>query len=437
MHLQEENSTATPRRQHTGVTTSPHNHFTTYPPSVSFPDDNCMPIRICVDVATQPPVRGQSPALSPPGQVACGPVDEHEKALGTLTKSRNPPPALQRWKLQGIAAKLLPAERVANCLRKRISVATDVMIVRGDGHTHYAGLQYCGSVWSCPICAAKVGKARHDELQQAIDNAQAQGYHVFLFTLTAPHKLQDSLDSLLPKLTQARRLFRNRKTWKRLAKKWGLVGTITDKEALHGANGWHVHFHELLIVKAGSRPDKDFRELLEAWRSACEDAGLARPNNHGLDIRGGRSAAGYVSKWGCAEEITLHHSKVPLSLDSLTPWGLLARAGEGSDYHAGLFLDFFRNFKGRRQLHWSKGLRDLLDLGEEISDEDIAGKVTPDEVVLRIPVQAWGVVLHYNARAILLHLAHDYGEDIAEEFLAVLVIRYISDRFQFSPAPPG
>ena len=54
------------------------------------------------------------------------------------------------------------------------------------GTAHYSGLQTCGSVWSCPICAAKITERRRLEVQDAINQHRQAGGEVQLLTLTTP-----------------------------------------------------------------------------------------------------------------------------------------------------------------------------------------------------------------------------------------------------------
>jgi len=61
-------------------------------------------------------------------------------------------------------------------------------------------------------------------------------------------------------------------------------------------------------------------------------------------------------------------------LDGITPELREVAAALGIDKkRAGaLWLDFFSAFKGTRQLYWSNGLRDLLGLSEEKTDQELA-----------------------------------------------------------------
>ena len=63
---------------------------------------------------------------------------------------------VQRFALQSVARSILPESRTAKCLRIRAHDC-DVQVWKSKEHgtASYGGLQTCGSVWACPVCAAK------------------------------------------------------------------------------------------------------------------------------------------------------------------------------------------------------------------------------------------------------------------------------------------
>ncbi|MCP4967946.1 MAG: hypothetical protein GY926_22265 [bacterium] len=54
---------------------------------------------------------------------------------------------LNRW--------LWPKERVGTCGRRRRRTVTLLRSSKGTG-VSWSGIETCGSVWACPICASKV-----------------------------------------------------------------------------------------------------------------------------------------------------------------------------------------------------------------------------------------------------------------------------------------
>src|SRR5262252_3284611 len=74
-----------------------------------------------------------------------------------------------RWGLRGLlrqeAVSALP--RVARC---GLPIGNShVAIHRGDSDvTHTSGVETCGSIWSCPVCAAKIRNERAEEIKRGL-----------------------------------------------------------------------------------------------------------------------------------------------------------------------------------------------------------------------------------------------------------------------------
>ena len=101
-------------------------------------------------------------------------VDENGRALGIFTKSQviHGSQGFQRsndFLLQDQSAKLLPKERVCNCLKKRIDKTKQREVKYNENRkkAHYANVQRCGSIWSCPVCAKQITEKRREELKRA------------------------------------------------------------------------------------------------------------------------------------------------------------------------------------------------------------------------------------------------------------------------------
>ena len=124
------------------------------------------------------------------------------------------------------------------------------------GQTHgkafYHGLMACGSVWTCPICAAKIAERRRVELQQALEAAKAKGWGIHFVTLTVPHGIGDDLHEILGKLSTALKKLSGNAPFKKAKAQTGLqiYGYIRAQEVTYGVNGWHPHFH-LLVSPRG------------------------------------------------------------------------------------------------------------------------------------------------------------------------------------------
>jgi hypothetical protein len=288
-----------------------------------------------------------------------------------------------------------------------------------------------------------VASQRAEELRLAIAEWEAAGGSVLIVTLTANHVADDSLEGLLDRLTASMR-----ELWAGgWAKRWrasrGQVGMVRNIEVTWGiANGWHPHAHALLFVGRYDHPTIEnlcfYRtptadEVLEAefklkqrWQDVAARHGFEVSLERGATLElvvNGRAASDYMAKddektWGVAEELTWANIKVARGT-RFTPFALLA-ACESSDVGAAplLFQQYANAFKGRRQLYWSRGLRDLLQLGGEVSDEDAAN--AQDDSSEFVAVIETSIYCWIKARGFLcdlLEAADEGGGEYIDSFL--------------------
>ncbi|WP_147310522.1 MULTISPECIES: protein rep [Cupriavidus] len=334
-----------------------------------------------------------------------------------------------RFATQAVSRRLLPEFRVHNCLRVR-SKGREIQVVQSIEYktASYKGLQTCGSVWVCPVCAAKISERRRVELQAAVALHQAQGGQVLLMTLTTPHGRHDDLAKVLDRQAKALKSFNAGRAAQALFDDMGCIGQIRALEVTHGRkravnNGWHPHYHILLFVRSGVDLEAFQGRLFERWRDACVKAGLKAPSEeHGVRLDDGSKAASYASKWGLESEMTKGHIKV--AKDGETPFDFLRAYLEDQDKQAAaLFVEFATVFKGKRQLHWSRGLKKRFGIGEA-SDEEVAAKQDDQAVLLgSISLEQWRAVLRHEGRAIVLELAEKQGWEAVQSYLNSISVR--------------
>ncbi len=329
---------------------------------------------------------------------------------------------LSKWFLQRYAARLLPRERVSTCTRfiKRDRACVDVFT---DGQrAWFKGLQVCGSVWICPVCAVRVSERRREELQQAIDQALGQGYGVQLLTLTFSHGVSDRLHETLPCFGAALRRLKSGKAWQGLKRRYGFLGAVRALEVTYGHNGWHPHSHELLFT---GRPLTKLEQAMlrnaiyVLWRRAVTASGLPAPNReHGVDVRGATDAAGYVGKWGFASELVRPQAKRG-KRKGRSPWGLLVDYALGDERAGRLFREYAKAFKGRNQLFWSKGLRESLGCPERRpSDSQLVspGPSTSGPEPIKVAVldrDTWSLICKEQIHEEILELAVRSEQELA------------------------
>lgn len=344
--------------------------------------------------------------------------------LGIFTKSQSMPEnkGLQRvhdFLLQDQSAKLLPRERVTNCLKRRIDKSKGRFVKYNEERckAHWSNVQRCGSIWTCPVCAKQITEKRREELKQGVKTwkDRFQG-GILLLTLTNSHSASHSLRSLIAGQKKALGyFFGDRKGKFLLDDCLGREYQVRAFEVTHGKNGWHPHYH--ILIFTNGQPLENFFELKQSlskhWINCCQKANLPLPSlQYGLDIRDGSYAEQYVSKWGVESELTKGHIKKGRE-GGLTPFDLLQSSmleHELSEQHGKLYQEFGVAFKGARQLVWSRGLKKLLEI-EEKTDEELAEETENMGIVLEeVPQLIFSLLCKYQKRhTYLTALENDYS----------------------------
>lgn len=340
---------------------------------------------------------------------------------------------VQRFILQSVARKFLPKSRTDKCLILR-QKARDVEVWKSYEFktASFTGLQTCGSVWACPVCSAKIAERRRAEIQSAMAMHRGGAGQVNLLTLTSPHQQNDDLADLLAKQAKALNRFWADRASKVVFQEMGIIGQIRALEVTHGRNsphnnGWHPHYHILMFGGVGvdlrgfdAASLKDWQvRLYLSWAKACKAAGLGEPSYaHGLKLDDGSKAANYVSKWGLEDEMTKGHTKK--ALHGETPFDFLRSyfADPTDKQAAALFIEFAKTFKGKRQLHWSKGLKKRFAIGEK-SDEQVSIEIDDRARLLgSITLEQWKDVISAGGRGMVLSLAASSGWEVVQIYLS-------------------
>lgn len=335
-------------------------------------------------------------------------------------------PALQqsrreKYQLQNAARKLRRGFPVTRCLRWAIPEKHISILHSSEfGKAFYAGLETCGSVWECPVCAAKISERRRVEVLTAMTTHKAAGGHVLLLTLTNPHYFGDQLPDLLAGQAQAMRRMWSTRHAKRLLESIGFVGSIRALEVTHGSNGWHPHFHILLFVQAGLDLERVRREFYVMWSNCCRLAGLPAPSyQHGVSLEDGSKAERYVSKWGLENEMTKGHIKTAKG-KGRTPFDLLRDSASGDKQAGALFVEFANAFKGKRQLVWSNGLKQRFAI-EDCTDIELAERAEENaQLGQELSKDDWKTILSFDVRAEILEAFENGGAYEVAQCLALL-----------------
>jgi len=276
-------------------------------------------------------------------------------------------------RLRDIAGRILPRERVATCGKQ--PCLNHVELRRKGDRAFFSGVETCGSVWTCPVCAGKIAEARRQEVETVLNGHKAAGGVVYMATLTLRHHKFQTANDLRKAVADTWKRVQSGKRWKKEKNNLGFVGSIRAMEVTYGKNGWHPHIHVLFLIKNDDAAENFGVFMFERWARFVEkyDFGKCDPAAFKFEKAERSEAAGdYVGKWGCDAEIT--KGQIKKSNVGRSPWQLLEAAGRGNKQAFKLFQEYAAAFKGARQLTWSKNLKNLFGLMDKNDDEIAAAE---------------------------------------------------------------
>ena len=305
-----------------------------------------------------------------------------------------------------------------------------------DRRAYFANLMTCGSVWACPVCAAKIQQVRAEELRRAIDTWTEQGGQVYMATYTVPHTRSDSLETLLSQFNEAQRKLCMGKPWKRLTAAHGISGQVKGLEVTWGqASGWHPHAHVIYFLEQEASPDLA-ADLFQRWQSATARAGFGELSRRAFTLQDAAKVRTYLTKmgqeylWNAEHELVKSMSKRGRG-SRYTPFDMLRTYLEQPDdgQMLALFAEYAYTFHGRNQLTWSRGLKKRLLNTEGCTDQQVADSIGEhDPVLARITLEQWRVIKRWNMQGTVLQVATDHGRDGLEYLLHSLDSKSNSER---------
>lgn len=306
---------------------------------------------------------------------------------------------------------------------------------------YFVGLQTCGSVWTCPICANRIQEVRRQEIATAMTHFYKSGKQACMVTFTFPHTAKDTLKELLKCFAEALHDFKSGNPWTKFKNKYGFEGLIRSLEITRGGNGWHPHTHELLFIDK-SVNEEEFKEwMINRWLKVCVKSGLVDANDikkqkqfleHSLDFKFNCSTSDYLAKfddksnWGIDREIAKASTKQGKK-DGMHPFELAHRG------YNSLFIEYTEAIKGRAQLFWSRGLKDKVGLND-IQDEDITEEDKEDNFIGALDKDYWSKTIKTELRAKVLEMVED-GKKI--EYIRLFIFRYFEKISENGQSTPG
>ena len=360
---------------------------------------------------------------------------------------------INRYSLQCHAREIIPAFAIQHCQRRIIPLKTnetgeqvknrmevDIFVSATNSKAFYGNVVTCKSVWVCPVCASKITERRRQDLTEALTRSRDMGHYHLLASYTVSHQKRDTLRYVADGMRNAFRKLKSGKSWQLFKNRYNWLGDIKSTEITHGANGWHFHFHQIIVLESKPTPGQEIRlkqELKTRWRQSLGREGKYANWTNGLDIRPTDDFVGdYVQKignWTVEHEMTKAPAKTGKQRGRTPLQLLLDYATTGEIEARQLFREYALFTKRKNQLYWSLGLRELLGMEKEKTDEELADETEDNAILLAILDKADWLMLQYlqlrghaliEARA--AYEADDFG--LFDEWLKQTRTKYLASR---------
>lgn len=296
-----------------------------------------------------------------------------------------------RWQARGYLWKSSTLKRCRSCGRVSTHRRGWVEVQANGSSVGYKGLSTCGSVWACPVCNAKIQAVRRLEVGVALAWILAPGHGGAAFgAYTLRHHQGMKLRPLWEAMSGCWRAVGADKSVRLMRSELGHLGFIRAAETTHGDNGWHPHLHPIHMFGSAVTADDVaalHRVQFRAWAAAAGRLGLEAPREAAQDLHviaglgAHRQVGDYFAKatyeptaqavgWEMTSTQTKSRSRAK---DSRTPWDILRDVqATGDEGDARLWREWEQSSKGRRAITWSRGLRGMIGLDAEATDEEIA-----------------------------------------------------------------
>ncbi len=302
--------------------------------------------------------------------------------------------------------------RTTNCKHSMVEAEVHLHQNKTNNRAFYTGLQTCGSVWTCPVCANKIQEVRRLEIAHAMRYFYNQGKQAVMVTFTFPHNQDDPLKPMLDAFANALSALKSGEPWNRFKNKFGFDGLIRSLEITHGVNGWHPHTHELFFINNEIDEEKFKEWIIERWFNMCSKYNLIDCNDtsrvkaflsHSVDFKFNCSTSDYLAKfddksnWGADREMAKASTKQG-RLKGKHPFELAHQ-----NYYS-LFIEYTKAIKKKRQLFFSKGLKEKVGL-QDLEDGKVAELEDKDVYIGSLNKNYWHIVTKKDLRCDVLELA--------------------------------
>lgn len=228
--------------------------------------------------------------------------DQEKEVLTAVSSGKNHDQDFNLYKYRQVSRKLLSDTRHSYCGCRIISKSTDpeVWTTKTD-RVAYKQLIQCGSPWICPVCRFKIMNYRQAELLLMLQFAENQGYNFGHLVLTTDHKRDTDARELIKKMSKVFRVILGHRRMSKFN-----FGLVKNMEVTHGVNGFHPHFHIIIMGleghdKLGEIADQIKTEWLSRFPGATEINQRYRPVYN--SVTQDREIGEYITKTGLAWEM--------------------------------------------------------------------------------------------------------------------------------------
>ena len=262
--------------------------------------------------------------------------------------------------------------------------AVSVKLAERDGskRAHYSGLVHCGSVRFCPVCSGIIRAERAEEIREGARRHLDAGGGLIVATFTTRHFASDSLAYCFGIHRDAMARMQSSRRYKEWRRSWGIVGSVKANEETWGRHGWHPHCHSLLFseMRVSSDDARVMRsELFDMWADSVGAVGGRTLSFDAFDLQavesGHETLAGYIAKVegfgnieGLGSELSLADVKSGRAEGSISPFEFLRMKGPAAE---ALWREYVESMSGKSTIRWSRGLRAMLGMTKERTDEEI------------------------------------------------------------------
>lgn len=212
--------------------------------------------------------------------------------------------------------------------------------------------------------------------------------------------------------------------WRSFSDKYGVVAGVSSLEIRYSQiTGWHPHKHYLMFldIPVGELNIEALKaELVERYTALIAEHGRYASEFHSIYVSIGDDAVStYLMKWDLVDEMSKANVKDGKE-GSYSPFQLVELAGSGEDWARRAFLEYAQATYRIKQVSWSRNSRNVLGIGKEASEKEMA-EVKPgaeDVLIASISRDQWKQVLRHALQGELLEVAEQGGADAVMRFLA-------------------